>query len=103
MLRVISITVALALAASIAWAASSAPFWESFARISGEPWGVVTLVDLYGGFALFACVIATAERSAPRALAWFAAMCVTGNLAAAAWLGLRGIRLLPALSRPSGA
>ncbi len=49
--------------------------------LMGSPWFVVSLVDVYVGFALFAIWIALRERAIP-ACAWIVALMLLGNLVA---------------------
>lgn len=46
------------------------------------PWGIVSLVDLYVGFALFSCWIAYRERSPVLATVWIVLMMVLGSFTA---------------------
>jgi hypothetical protein len=95
-LRALSVLAALFLTGLIIWAFGRASFWASFAAISADPWGVVTLVDLYLGFAIAGVVIALVERSW-RAVLWIAATLVLGNVVTALWLAWRLPRLAAAL------
>ncbi len=80
----------LALLAAIFWAAARADILASFATISADPWGLVTLIDLYLGFLLMAIVIWALEGQAARALAWIIPLFLLGNFVAALWLIARG-------------
>lgn len=86
---------ALAFAALIAWAANAGDFSAAGAWLIRDPWGIVTLADLYIGFALFAIVIALFERKAWRAVLWIAPLPFLGNLWALVWLAFA----LPVLVR----
>ena len=46
------------------------------------PWGIVSLVDVYVGFALFSCWIVYRERSLHRSILWVAMMIVLGSFTA---------------------
>jgi hypothetical protein len=46
------------------------------------PWGIVSLVDVYVGFALFSCWIVYRERSPVRSVVWVALVMVLGNFTA---------------------
>ncbi len=50
MLRLAFALPGLILAAAIVWAFGKADFWASGAQIVANPWGLVTLIDLYAGF-----------------------------------------------------
>jgi hypothetical protein len=101
-LRFVFALLGLALAGAIAWAMSKAPFWASFGAIVADPWGLVTLADLYLGFFACAAIIALAERRAGVALAWIVALFVLGNLVTGLWLALRGLPKLTSLRRHGG-
>jgi hypothetical protein len=47
-------------------------------RILANPWGIVSLVDLYTGFILFSGWIVYRERSFPVAIVWVILMMVLG-------------------------
>ena len=49
---------ALAFAALIVWAAKAGDFSGAGTWLTSHPWGIVTLIDLYIGFAISAVVIA---------------------------------------------
>lgn len=60
--------------------------------IAGMPWGVVSLVDLYTGFALFSAWIIYREGPRPAALFWVAAMMVLGFWAGSLYMLLQAAR-----------
>jgi hypothetical protein len=47
-------------------------------RLLAMPWGIVSLVDLYTGFALFSCWIVFRERAVLPAVIWVVLMMVLG-------------------------
>jgi hypothetical protein len=53
------------------------------ARLMAMPWGIVSLVDLYVGFALFSCWIIFREKSWLRSIPWVVLMLVLGFWAGA--------------------
>jgi len=55
-------------------------FGEDGAALLANPWGVVSLVDLYAGFALFSIWIAFREKSVLSAILWIILMMVLGFL-----------------------
>lgn len=55
----------------------------------GSPWGVMTLVDLYAGFALFSIFILIQEKQRKTAIAWIGALLVLGNIVACVYLLLK--------------
>lgn len=78
----------LLLAASIVWAGMQSNLLEGFGRVTAEPWGVVTIIDLYLGFILAAVVIALVERPVAAA-AWIVPVFFLGNIVTALWLVLK--------------
>ena len=48
------------------------------ARLLAMPWGIVSLVDLYVGFALFSCWIVFREKALLPSLVWVVLMMVLG-------------------------
>lgn len=48
------------------------------AKLLSMPWGIVSLVDLYVGFALFSCWIVYRERSLLSSFIWVILMMVLG-------------------------
>ncbi len=94
MLKIICALGFALLTAAIVWAFNLAPFWASVSQMVANPWGVVTLVDLYLGFLVFAIVVARFEPNRAIALFVIAAMPFLGNVVSLAWLGLRGLDLI---------
>jgi predicted membrane-bound dolichyl-phosphate-mannose-protein mannosyltransferase len=90
---------AAALGVAIVWAITLLPIGDSFARIVADPWGIVTLLDLYAGFFFAIALVFLVERrlliAAPVALA----ILTLGNLATAAWVVWRLRRLAGAFKR----
>lgn len=96
MLRTLCLLIALGLIAAIVWAIGAADFWVSFDRITADPWGLVTLFDLYAGLVLMGLVVWAVEGRRPLALLWLLASFVLGNVAYALWMAWRGVKLLAA-------
>ncbi len=88
----------LTLAAAIVWAFGKADFFASGALIIANPWGIVTLIDLYAGFIFLGIVVAAIERWRPWAFAMMAVSFVLGNIVYALWAVLRGAALLRAIA-----
>ena len=88
LVRIALVAAALVLGWLILRAMGLADFFASFARIGADPWGLVSLVDLYLGFAILAVIIAAVERRLP-ALAWIVGLFVLGNLLGAVWFAWR--------------
>jgi hypothetical protein len=57
----------------------------------GMPWGIVSLVDVYTGIALFSCWVVFRERSALRSVAWIVSFVVLGFFAVSiyVWIALQ--------------
>jgi hypothetical protein len=53
------------------------------AKLLTMPWGIVSLVDLYVGFALFSCWIVFREKALPPSVVWVILMMVLGFWAGA--------------------
>jgi hypothetical protein len=53
-------------------------FWSEGMTLLAMPWGIVTLVDLYTGFALFSGWILYREKSLGRAAIWIILLLILG-------------------------
>lgn len=91
--RILLVLAATGFVALIVWASGAASFAQSFSAITADPWGIVTLADLYLGFLLFALVIAMTEESKWRAVLIVAAMALLGNAVTLIWFAWRLPRL----------
>ena len=69
---------ALLMSCVILWALSAGDGAAQLATLTSLPWGVVSLVDLYTGFALFSGWIWYREKSAAVAAAWSLGMVCLG-------------------------
>jgi hypothetical protein len=80
----------LAAASYLVWtilvAFGSGSMFDAGARIAAEPWGWVTLVDLYLGFLVVGGLIVWRERRVTRWLPWIAALFFLGNLVSALYV-----------------
>lgn len=91
----------IAFAALIIWAVQTGDFAGEGAWLISNPWGIVSLADLYLGFIISATVIALTEG--PRAaLLWIAPLPFLGNVWTIVWLILRLPLLRQKLSGPLG-
>lgn len=90
---------ALVLTGLILFAVRAGDFGAAGDWLTGEPWGLVTLFDLYFGFVLAAIVIALAERRIMAATFWILPIFVLGNVWTALWFVVRGLHLLKAAMR----
>jgi Protein of unknown function (DUF1475) len=88
-LRALLALAALVLTAAIIWALGRASLFDSFGKIIADPWGIVTLIDLYSGFLAISVVIAIAE---PRRAVTASVIMLTpflGSVVPLAWLIIR--------------
>lgn len=83
---------AIVLITLIVWASLEKHVLEIFKVMIAERWGIVTLIDLYGGFVVTGTWICVLERRAWRALPWLVAMFFLGNLATALYVVFRAWR-----------
>jgi hypothetical protein len=91
--RIVSLLFAGLLTIAIIWAIGQKPIGESFGAMIRDPWGVVTLIDLYAGFIAFVLVIAFYEKPWVAAVL-FGLLCVLGNIVSLGWLAFRGFKLI---------
>ncbi len=70
-----------AMAAALFHGFTAGDFFGEGSQLAAMPWGIVSLVDLYTGFALFSCWIVYREKSLPVALIWTIAMMTLGFFA----------------------
>jgi len=91
LVRALSLIGGLILLVSIFWAAETAgqSFSEAVAWLVSNPWGVVTLIDLYLGFFLLAVLIWLFEPDKRIALLFIVPMPFLGNVWTAVWLAWR--------------
>jgi hypothetical protein len=104
-LRAAVLGLGLLLAAAILWASLvggdlHGGLFDQVGVFTTLPWGIVTLADLYVGFALFAAIVFLAERSWLSAALWALPLPFLGNVWAAVWLALRLPSLVRRLNRP---
>lgn len=79
----------LALSALIVFAIADGSFSQAGRWLTSEPWGLVTLADLYFGFVLSALVIWFFESRRLVALIWILPIPFLGNIWAALWFLVR--------------
>jgi hypothetical protein len=82
----ISITGLLAMTFILIYAFAFGNFANEGAWIISNPWGIVSLVDLYVGFAIFSMWIVYREKSLAIAAVWVVLMMVLGNWTAALYV-----------------
>ena len=71
----------VAMVAGLWYGFGSGNGWTEVRELMGYPWFVVSLVDVYTGFALFACWIAMREKVVAAGV-WIIALLVLGNIVA---------------------
>lgn len=83
---------AAAMGAVLIYAFTQGDIAAEGAQLLSMPWGIVSLVDLYVGFALFSGWIVYREESLVRAIVWILFVMVLGFFTASlyAFLALRG-------------
>jgi Protein of unknown function (DUF1475) len=103
-LRIATGVLALLLIAAIVWAVSQTGSLSDFRyeteALLEQPWGLVSLVDLYVGLAMIAMIMVLTERSFVAGALWALPLFVLGNVWTAIWLLLRLPSLAERLSRP---
>lgn len=81
--KIISILGMLAMSAVLIYGFTVGNFSGEGSQLLSMPWGIVSLVDLYTGFTLFAMWIIYREKSLPVAILWTIAMMTLGFFAGA--------------------
>lgn len=101
-LQLLPFVAALVLAALIVWAAGAGDFMGFGAVLMSDPWGVVTLADLYIGFFLAALVIWFSHANKLVALLWILPLPVLGNVWTGIWFAIHLPRIVRALRDARG-
>jgi hypothetical protein len=73
----------LAMTAVLTYGFTIGDFFAEGSKLMAMPWGIVSLVDLYVGFALFSCWIVFREKSLLSSIIWVVLMMVLGFWAGA--------------------
>lgn len=81
--KIISLLGLLAMTGILVYGFTVGNFSAEGARLLAMPWGIVSLVDLYVGFALFSCWIVFREKALLPSLIWVILMMVLGFWAGA--------------------
>lgn len=76
--KVLSLVGLLAMTAVLVYGFTVGDFAAEGGRLLRMPWGIVSLLDLYVGFALFSAWIVYRERFAAAAVVWVVLMMVLG-------------------------
>lgn len=81
--KIISLAGLLAMTLVLIYGFSAGDFFAEGAKLMTMPWGIVSLVDLYVGFALFSCWIVYREKALVPSVIWVIIMMVMGFWAGA--------------------
>jgi len=76
--KAISLICVFLMSAALIYGFTAGDFTADGARLLSNPWGVVSIVDLYVGFVLFSGWIIFREKSWIKAIIWVALMMVFG-------------------------
>jgi hypothetical protein len=76
--KVIALIGLLAMTGILIYGFTVGDFSTEGARLLAMPWGIVSLVDLYVGFALFSCWIVFREKALLPSILWVILMMVLG-------------------------
>jgi len=76
----------LAMSFALWYGFTQGDFSADGARLLANPWGIVSLFDLYVGFALFSVWIAYREKHGAIAAVWIVAMMILGFFAGSAYV-----------------
>jgi hypothetical protein len=82
----------LVMSTAIITAFIAGDFFEEGSILMSLPWGIVSLIDVYLGFALFSGWILYREGNAMRSILWVILMMVFGNATASLYVFLAGWR-----------
>ncbi|MEM0898357.1 MAG: hypothetical protein AAGI92_00205 [Pseudomonadota bacterium] len=83
-LRLSLAVIGIAFGALIVWAVIVGDFWSEGSWLTTNPWGIVSLADLYFGFLLSAVVIAFFEKPTA-AILWILPVPFLGNVWVVVW------------------
>lgn len=81
--RIIALLGLLAMTAVLVYGFTVGNFGVEGGKLLSMPWGIVSLVDLYVGFALFSCWIIYREKAVLPSVIWVILMMVLGFWAGA--------------------
>jgi predicted small integral membrane protein len=79
--KTVSLLGILAMTTVLVYGFTLGDFLGEGSRLLSMPWGIVSMVDLYTGFALFSAWIIYREESLPAAILWTIAMLTLGFFA----------------------
>ncbi len=81
--KIIALLGLLAMTAVLIYGFTVGNFGVEGGKLLGMPWGIVSMVDLYVGFALFSCWIVYREKAVLPSVIWVILMMVLGFWAGA--------------------
>jgi hypothetical protein len=84
--KVIALIGLLAMTSILVYGFTVGDFSTEGAKLLAMPWGIVSLVDLYVGFALFSCWIVFREKALLPSILWVILMMVLGFWAGALYI-----------------
>jgi hypothetical protein len=76
--KAVALLGAIAMGTALVYGFTVGDFSGEGGILLGMPWGIVSLVDVYTGIALFSCWVIFRERSAVRSIVWIAFFIVLG-------------------------
>lgn len=85
-IQIVSFLGILAMGLALGYGFTVGDFARDGALIIENPWGIVSLVDLYTGFILFSCWIVLREKNVLITILWVIAMMVLGFLTASVYI-----------------
>jgi len=86
--KIVALVGLLAMTGILIYGFTVGDFMAEGARLLAMPWGIVSLVDLYVGFALFSCWIVFREKALLPSLIWVMMMMVLGFWAGALYTSI---------------
>ena len=82
----LSLTLVILMTLVIVWGFTTGDFLSEGSWIVNNPWGIVSLVDIYSSMALFAAWIIFREKSLLRSVPWILILIMLGSLGAAIYV-----------------
>ena len=86
MARALAGVVGVVMAAALTYGFTAGDFFADGGRLIDNPWGVVTLVEVYVGYAILAVWMVYREPSALSGVLWVIALMLIGHLVSAVYL-----------------
>jgi len=85
-MRTVFSLLAIGFACCIYWAFLQKPISESGSLLLNDPWGLVTLVDLYLGFFMFTIFMYLTNTKKISLIIWIPSLMILGNITALVYL-----------------